>query len=578
MLVANDDRLERLRLLGSAIAGSEVQVAATVAGEPAWTDGTTVYIDATDGPASQVQALALQASLLAAGSLEPSVLRQIRRHRNAARYLAVEGHRALALNEPYLPSSVRAVIDREVAGSVENVDASLAVALGRQAVADPPPTFGTIRPRQALATAARSEAATGTTDTPSHDSPGSLLPELEEDEAEADDPRDLGQLLTSPVGGGGPIGRLLQRLLAQTRERGGGGSPGADAPTRIGRAGPSGGAAAVVTAGAASALDGGTETGRNGLTYPEWNVHRNRYRPDWCTVIESDPTVETRAPMTMPDGLAFRRPLARLGMGLVPCRRQLQGDDIDIDAAVEARVDGLAGSTPSEALYVESLRRRRDLSVLILLDVSGSAGEPGAFGRPVHEHQRLAAAALTTALHDLGDRVALYAFNSQGRTSVRVMRVKGFDEGLDRRVGQRLGGLVPGAYTRLGAAIRHGSSLVEDHGGTSRRLLVVLSDGFAYDHGYEGRYGEADARRALAESRRRGVGCLCLSIGAGVEAATLRRVFGTAAHASVSTVDQLPPIISPLFRSALRSAEARRRVHQRTERTRERLEIERRAS
>jgi nitric oxide reductase activation protein len=333
-----------------------------------------------------------------------------------------------------------------------------------------------------------------------------------------------------------------------------------------------------VTAGAASALDGGTETGRNGLTYPEWNVHRNRYRPDWCTVIESDPTVETRAPMTMPDGLAFRRPLARLGMGLVPCRRQLQGDDIDIDAAVEARVDGLAGSTPSEALYVESLRRRRDLSVLILLDVSGSAGEPGAFGRPVHEHQRLAAAALTTALHDLGDRVALYAFNSQGRTSVRVMRVKGFDEGLDRRVGQRLGGLVPGAYTRLGAAIRHGSSLVEDHGGTSRRLLVVLSDGFAYDHGYEGRYGEADARRALAESRRRGVGCLCLSIGAGVEAATLRRVFGTAAHASVSTVDQLPPIISPLFRSALRSAEARRRVHQRTERTRERLEIERRAS
>jgi hypothetical protein len=32
----------------------------------------------------------------------------------------------------------------------------------------------------------------------------------------------------------------------------------------------------------------------------------------------------------------------------------------------------------------------------------------------VHEQQRAAAAALTVALHDLGDRVALYAFHSQG--------------------------------------------------------------------------------------------------------------------------------------------------------------------
>ena len=98
---------------------------------------------------------------------------------------------------------------------------------------------------------------------------------------------------------------------------------------------------------------------------------------------------------------------------------------------------------------------------------------------------------------------------------------------------RRLDGLVPGAYTRLGAAIRHGAAVLEKRGGTSRRLLVVLSDGFAYDHGYEGAYGEADARRALAEARRRGTGCLCLSIGAGTDAEALRRVFGTAAHATI---------------------------------------------
>ncbi|HZY29099.1 MAG TPA: hypothetical protein VFE49_12680, partial [Jiangellaceae bacterium] len=90
------------------------------------------------------------------------------------------------------------------------------------------------------------------------------------------------------------------------------------------------------------------------------------------------------APMVVPDAPAFRRPLARLGTGLDRTRRRPQGDGIDIVAAVEARVELLAGSPPDEAVYVESLRRRRDLAVLILLDISGSAGEPGPAGRPVH--------------------------------------------------------------------------------------------------------------------------------------------------------------------------------------------------
>ena len=259
-------------------------------------------------------------------------------------------------------------------------------------------------------------------------------------------------------------------------------------------------------------------------------------------------------------------------------RRQLQGDDIDIDAAVEARVESLAGSPPDDAIYIESQRRRRDLAVLLLLDVSDSSGKPSATGATVHEHQRTAAAALTVALHDLGDRVALYAFRSQGRSAVHVMPVKRFGDELDTHVMWRLGGLVPGAYTRLGAAIRHGAFVLERDGGTSRRLLVVLSDGFAYDHGYEGPYGEADARRALAEARRRGMGCLCMSIGADTDAHALRRVFGTAAHATIPRAEQLAGVVGPLFQSALRSAQLQRRAWQRKERTQERLAIERRTA
>ena len=235
-----------------------------------------------------------------------------------------------------------------------------------------------------------------------------------------------------------------------------------------------------------------------------------------------------------------------------------------------------------EAIYVDSVRRRRDLSVLILLDVSGSAGEPGAAGggtgTSVHDHQVRAAAGLTTALHDLGDRVALYGFRSLGRHAVQVLPVKRFGDGLDATVLRRLGGLVPGAYTRLGAAIRHGASVLESGGGTSRRLLVVLSDVFADDHGYDGAYGEADARRALAEARRRGTACLCLSVAAATDARALRRVFGTAAHASVPHAQQLAATVGPLFRAALQLAEVQRRTAQRRQRTRVRSEIERRTA
>ena len=246
-------------------------------------------------------------------------------------------------------------------------------------------------------------------------------------------------------------------------------------------------------------------------------------------------------------------------MGLDSCHRQVQGADIDIDAAVEARVDVMAGSAPDEAIYIDSLRRRRDLSVLLLLDVSGSVAEPGPTGERIHEQQRTAAAALMVALHHLGDRVALYAFHSQGRSAVHLAPVKRFDDGLDGLVMRRLHGLVPGAYSRLGAAIRHGAAVLEKQGGTSRRLLVVLSDGLAYDHGYERTYGAADAHRALAEARRQGNGCLCLTIGAGTDAEALRRVFGSAAHAAIPRPEQLRHVIGPLFRSAIRSAEVRRR-------------------
>jgi nitric oxide reductase NorD protein len=554
------DRLPTLGMLGSALAGRPVGVATVKPGERSWTDGQTIFIDTAAPNRDMLKSLAVQASLIAAGSLDPDILRRLSRSRLADRYLAVEGHRALLVNAEVLPRRLAAVIDHNMAHRSDSAATSLTIASDREALASCPPSFGVIRAKKALA-ATRRAGKNVDHDTPAHIPHRATgdhhLKDLDDGELTGGDEPDL---FTSPVGGGGFIGKWLSKLLSSARQAdgSGGGPPGADAPTHRGKV-ASRAAHAVASTAPVSAEDI-DEIGSGGRKYPEWDANRKAYRVDWCTVHETKPVVSAGAPHAVEEALALWRPLARLGMGFQRRHRQPQGDDIDVDAAVQARVEIVAGSAPDEAIYHDSVRRRRDLSVLLLLDISGSTAEPGTIGKSVHQQQRSAAANLAVALHDLGDRVALYAYYSQGRAAVHTVPLKRFDDRLDTKVVQRLNSLKPGGYSRLGAAIRHGAAVVEAHGGTSRRLLVVLSDGLAYDHGYERAYGAADARRALTEARRRGIGCVCLTVGAGTDVSSLRNVFGSAAHAVVARPEQLRDVIGPLFRSALRSAETRRRV------------------
>jgi hypothetical protein len=563
----------RFGLLASAIAGRQVEVDAGDEGAPAWTDGTTIFVDAASDAGEQIETVAVQASILAAGSLDPAVLSSLaRRPVVARRYLTVEGHRALALRRSVLPLPVCLLVDDAVAALSASADESLAIASGRAPLPDLPARFGILRPR--LATHAGTRSA-------DQDPPTTHIPRRPSDPAlaEADDEDDgrSFDLFSSPVGGGGGLGRVLRKMFGEGRSSGTG-PPGSDTPTRMSRLSRRASQSSALSRDVARIPDGVAPFAPRRFVYPEWDARRRRYRPAWCTVIETEPETEAGAALAVPDIHRLRRALAPLGTELERRHRELQGDDIDIDAAVEARVGVLAGSTPDEACYIDTVRRRRDLAVLILLDVSGSSALPSATGVPVHEHQRRAAAALCVALHELGDRVALYGFRSLGRGAVHVLPMKRFAGELDSLVLSRLNGASPGAYTRLGAAIRHGAAVLERDGGTARRLLVVLSDGLAYDHGYESAYGEEDARRSLAEARRQGIGCLCLSVGAGVDATALRRVFGTAAHTSIQRADHMPTVVAPLFRSALRSADLRRRAWQRRERTKERLFVERRTA
>jgi hypothetical protein len=541
----------RFALLASAIANRPVQVSPGVPGELAWTNGKVVYIDAERSVHEQLAEVAVQAALLAAGSLETEVAAALaRRPALSRRYLMLEAPRALASVAALLPPGLHSLRSIDVASA--SPAASLAMARERAALPDPPPSFGAIHTRKLLAQPAGATSANAMS---------SQSPRMVELAEEATSRAPAQDSFVGALAGGGALGKWLSQLLSVVRQISGGGSPGADAPTHWTRSSRRGSRGTKFSTASTGNVEQTLVHNDGGTKYPEWDVHAQRYRLDWCTVSEVAVTTKPDgARFTIADRSGLRRALARLGLGVDRYHRQAQGDAIDIDAVIEARVELLAGSAPDDDVFINSIRRRRDLSALLLLDVSASAGEPAEGGKTVHELQRAAAAALTLSLHELGDRVALYAYHSQGRASVRLMPVKRFGEGAGPLVLQRLGSLEPGGYSRLGAAIRHGVALLQDHGGTQRQLLVVLSDGLAYDHGYEPAYGAADARCALGEARSQGVACLCLSIGASTDQESLRKVFGQFAYAALPTPDQLSRVIGSLFRSAIRSSDVRRRI------------------
>ena len=58
-------------MLASALAGRPVAVAELQPGEPPWTDGQTIYVDPSARARAKLEAIAVQASMIAAGSLDP---------------------------------------------------------------------------------------------------------------------------------------------------------------------------------------------------------------------------------------------------------------------------------------------------------------------------------------------------------------------------------------------------------------------------------------------------------------------------------------------------------------------------
>lgn len=556
MSAPETDGPRRFGLLASHIAGRIVDVAAAPAGRLSHTDGRVIFV-AADLPAEQQRReVVLQGALLAAGSLDREIVRSLRtRPPLARRYLAVEGYRALAEAAARLPvaAALQGGVDLESSSSAD----SLAIAKSRTMLPEPPSWFGQIAPALLLRVDATA-AATAAKDVRATFDPGGDSEADGEDDA-ADGPGERSKILKlfeAPGFSSRALAEFIRKLLGSSRSYG---DDSAGAEVDLGsilRGRGTGAGACPAPTPVRFTGDANPEVSYvGGALFPEWDVHSRRYRPEWSRVIDFSPTVAAgaRALDVVPDDV-LRRRLARVGLGFKALRARPDGDELDIESVIDLFVDMRCGHSPAGDVYIARRKCTRDLGVLILLDASGSATDTDGAGLTVHDHQRQAAGILAATLEELGDRVALYGFRSNGRHAVHLPAIKTFEQRFGAGERARLAQLQPSGYTRLGAGIRGAGEILKTRAGTPHRLLVVLSDGYAYDHGYEGDYAEADVVKALEELRAAGVGSLCLAVGAEADAGALARVFGPASQACAPTLTELSPRMDELFLSALRAA------------------------
>lgn len=245
------------------------------------------------------------------------------------------------------------------------------------------------------------------------------------------------------------------------------------------------------------------------VMYPEWDVRSGQYLPNHVCVLASvaegkpENIAYARNPAAARRIRAVKRQFETLRPGRCMTRGHLDGDTLDMDAAVRAQVDRITDGDGSDRIWLQSRPEARDLAVSILLDISRST-ESAVYGRAVIDIEREALNALAWGLDACGDDFAIHAFSSLKRERVYIQECKVFGEPMSQLVERKIGSLRPGFYTRLGAAIRHVSKNLsaESH---KRRLLLVITDGKPndLDH-YEGRHGIEDTYMAVREARQSG--------------------------------------------------------------------------
>jgi nitric oxide reductase NorD protein len=288
--------------------------------------------------------------------------------------------------------------------------------------------------------------------------------------------------------------------------------------------------------------------------YHEWDYQIQLERPSWVTVLERQPKLGDLE--TIEQIIVDHKPVisrlkflieSMIPQGMQRLRRQEDGDELDINAAIRAMVDIRTGQQPDTRIMMRYKRNVRDLAVMVLLDMSESANDKvRGHDYSIMDLTRSATVLLSDALDRIGDPFALHGFCSDGRHDVHYYRFKDFDQPYNDLVKARLAGMQGSYSTRMGAALRHaGEYLAQQH--KNKKILFIITDGEPADNDTrDPQYLRHDAKRAVEELARNGVSTYALSLDPHADQ-YVSRIFGANNFTVLDQVERLPEKLPMLY-------------------------------
>jgi len=288
--------------------------------------------------------------------------------------------------------------------------------------------------------------------------------------------------------------------------------------------------------------------------YSEWDYQIQLERPFWATVQEKRPK---SGDLDVIDQITaqYKREIHRMKFlldamqpqGVQRIRKLEDGDEIDINAAIASFIDIRLGSQPDPRIMMRSVRKTRDFSILVLLDLSESTNETVQDQEySVLELTRQACVLLADAISKVGDPFAIHGFCSDGRHDVEYYRFKDFDQHWDEVPKARLAGMTGQLSTRMGAAIRHAGHHLKLQR-SAKKLLIVITDGEPADIDVrDPQYLRYDAKKAVEEVGRDGVITYCMSLDPRADN-YMSRIFGQRNYMVVDHVQRLPEKLPVLY-------------------------------
>jgi hypothetical protein len=288
--------------------------------------------------------------------------------------------------------------------------------------------------------------------------------------------------------------------------------------------------------------------------YQEWDYQIQLHRPDWVTLYERRQS--TGDPEMIENIITEYKPVAHrikqiidllTPEGVQRVRNMEDGDEIDINAAIDAMVAIRMGEQPNPRITMRNVLKNRDLSVVVLMDLSESTNETvEGSDKTILQLTREATTLVATAINGIGDPFALHGFASDGRHDVQYYRFKDFNQHFDDEAKSRLAGMQGGLSTRMGAAMRHaGQHLLRQP--ERRKLLLIITDGEPADiDERDPQHLRHDTKKAVEELYSKGVMSYCLTLDANADN-YVKRIFGANNYTIIDHVQRLPEKLPVLF-------------------------------